>query len=198
MLRLRRLLILTTVMLLALLLVALKPGGAVAGAPRASRPSHSMLARRPMRAASHRRPPVLVKTHPARAQSVRPASATVRRGSVATPVVIRVAGVASGADGQAAVDRCAGPVEVLWSAYGYANDIIQHNYCGGAWMAFIRPGLEIRIVGGTQPGLYVANGQRRVAPKDSTIAVMAGIGDLALQTCQGRDLVYTGLSRIRA
>lgn len=112
------------------------------------------------------------------------------------PITISVAGVATGEQGQAAVNRCAGPVEVLWSAYGYANDIIQHNYCGGAWMAYIRPGTHIRIVGGTQPGLYVANGQRRVAPWGSTIAVMAGIGDLAVQTCVGHDLVYVGLTRV--
>lgn len=116
------------------------------------------------------------------------------RGS--TPITITVVEVTTAAGGQAAVNRCAGPVEVQYGRWGYPNDIIQHDYCGGAWMAFIRAGTRIRIVGGTEPGLYVANGNRRLVPKDSRVSFLQGIGDVALQTCEGSQLALIGLTRI--
>ena len=111
------------------------------------------------------------------------------------PAVIRVVEVTSAANGQAAVDRCMGPVEVLYTPFGYPNDIVEHDYCGGAWFLSLTPGTRIRVVGGTQPGLYVVNGRRRVVPWGSTIAAMHGLGALVLQTCQGHSMVFIGLSR---
>ena len=113
-----------------------------------------------------------------------------------TPITVHVVEVATAAEGQAAVNRCAGPVEVQYGHWGYPNDIIQHDYCGGAWMAFIRPGTKIHIVGGTEPGLYVANGNRRLVPKNARVSFLAGIGDMALQTCEGDHLALIGLTRI--
>lgn len=143
--------------------------------------------------------------HHARAMARAPKASRVRprpvarlhaQRTVSTPITINVAEVATAADGQAAVNRCAGPVEVLYGRWGYPDDIIQHDYCGGAWMAFIRPGTRIQIVGGTRPGLYVANGNRRLVPKNSRVSFLAGIGDLALQTCDGNQLALIGLTRV--
>lgn len=110
-------------------------------------------------------------------------------------VVVHVVEVTSASNGQAAVDRCRGPVEVLYASYGYPNAIVEHDYCGGAWFASLATGTRVRVVSGTQPGLYEVNGRRRVVPKGSTIAAMYGLGVLVLQTCRGDNLVFIGLSR---
>lgn len=151
---------------------------------------------RPRPTAHHVQRAVQERLHPAvrlHAQHASPIPVSAPRPG---PITINVAAVSTAAEAQAAVNRCAGPVEVLYRNWGYADDIVQHNFCGGAWMAFIRPGTRIQIMGGTRPGLYVANGHRRLVPKGSGVAFLAGIGDLALQTCEGDRLAIVGLTRL--
>lgn len=150
---------------------------------------HHRGARRPTRGAV--RAPALDRRVASEVGSIqRPAPASQ------APILVRVVDVSDAAHGQAAVDRCAGPVEVLYSPYDLPNDIVQHDYCGGAWFATLSRGTRIRIIGGTQPGLYEVNGRRRTVPKGMKVYFLRNLGSLVLQTCRGDDLVATGLTRI--
>lgn len=89
-------------------------------------------------------------------------------------------------------------MEARYDAFGYPNDIVEHNYCGGSWFAGLQRGTVVRVIGGTQPGLYVVNGRRFYTPKTGTIAGTKGLGDLMVQTCISHtEMVYVGLTRHR-
>jgi hypothetical protein len=136
---------------------------------------------------------------PAHSRPAKPASRSLSRPPVATPgpVVIRVITVSSVANAQSEVNRCAGPVEVNYSSYGLPNDIVQHNYCGGSRFASLATGTHVTIIGGAHPGTYVVNANKRYIYHGQNVGVLAGIGDLALQTCvDGGKMAFVGLTRV--
>lgn len=109
------------------------------------------------------------------------------------PRILRIVAVASPEDAQLEINRCAGAVEVAWSSD--PHEIAEHDFCGGAWFASVAAGTAVEVVGGTRPGLYVANGNRQMLPKGADSSALDGLGDLVLQTCDGDSLIVIGLSR---
>jgi hypothetical protein len=111
----------------------------------------------------------------------------------ASQATIYVSAVTNPSTAQAAANACRGPIEILWP--GLPAPIAQHDYCGGAWFNSVTTGERIKVVGGTMPGMYVANGRRLMVGKGTSSSVLSGLGTLVLQTCVGNQMVLVGLDR---
>lgn len=98
---------------------------------------------------------------------------------------------------QRLLDRCDGPVSVRFD--GIRQRLLaQHDYCGGRWILGLEKGDVVRVYGGEIGGRYRVNGNIKVVRKDTSIAVLKGMGAVVAQTCRpdGDTLRLVGLSRI--
>ncbi|MGN6162821.1 MAG: hypothetical protein ACTHOG_14110, partial [Marmoricola sp.] len=126
--------------------------------------------------APHRSRPVVVH-RTAKRQPAAERRPVVRRAIQA--LHIHVVAAVPISQGQAAVNRCAGPVMITYP--GATPQIVQHDYCGGTWVLGLRPGQRV-VLTGSAAGTYVV-GARRVISLDSNVTAVNGLGDLVAQTC---------------
>lgn len=145
-------------------------------------------------------PVVEARTEPAgeREQSTsrddeREETAPVRTGGARTRY-IHIVATATPATMQGKLDRCMGAIQINWSSH--SPEIAQHDYCGGAWYAGVRPGEIIKVSGGSLAGTYRVTDNHRYVRKGAPASSIDGLGDVVLQTCVGNRLSLVGLDRI--
>lgn len=84
---------------------------------------------------------------------------------------------------QGAINQCRGGVATDTDGFGSPWLIVEHDYCGGAWVLPVRKGDRLKVRNGALAGVWKATGRTRIIGHNAPVTTTRGLGYLVVQTC---------------